>query len=567
MRKITFLILCTLFCTIGLSQTFSGGTGAIPDDNCDATNEFTVTVSGVGTLGPTLVLDQIDLDITHTWDSDLDVTLIAPDGTTLIDVTSDNGGSGDNYTGTVFRDDAVTPITGGSAPFDMGPYNPEQPLTTFNGVDADGDWILQVCDDAGGDTGTLNSWSLTFAAPPACPNPTVLTATNITDTSADLGWTENGSATAWDLEIGADGFTPTGTATNAGVGNPYTAMGLTENTAYDYYVRADCGSSWVGPFSFNTLETCPTPSSLGASNIMETSADLDWTENGSATSWNIEIVDLTAGGTATGTPTASGVSNPYSATGLVGDNNYEFYVQADCGVDGVSSWAGPFSFSTPYVAVAPDCTNGTFLDSGGMSGNYSSSESITYTICPDNMGDAVTVDFLSFSIENNGATGCWDSLTIHDGADTSAPTIDSPNGPGWCWDRNDATPQGSGDLQGMMITSSDASGCLTFVFNSDSSVTRDGWVANVQCNPLSTDEFENQAAFTYYPNPVKNTLTLNAQNTIENVTMYNMLGQEVLSANPNSVDSDIDMSNLANGSYFVKVTIANITETIRVIKQ
>ena len=89
----------------------------------------------------------------------------------------------------------------------------------------------------------------------------------------------------------------------------------------------------------------------------------------------------------------------------------------------------------------------------------------------------------------------------------------------------------------------------------------------VSCPSLSTDEFENQAAFTYYPNPVKNTLTLNAQNTIENVTMYNMLGQEVLSANPNSVDSDIDMSNLANGSYFVKVTIANVTETIRVIKQ
>ena len=84
---------------------------------------------------------------------------------------------------------------------------------------------------------------------------------------------------------------------------------------------------------------------------------------------------------------------------------------------------------------------------------------------------------------------------------------------------------------------------------------------------LSTNSFENEAAFTYYPNPVKNTLTLNAQNTIEAITMYNMLGQEVLKAAPNAVDSDIDMSGLANGAYFVKVTIANITKTIRVIKQ
>ncbi|WP_225036181.1 T9SS-dependent choice-of-anchor J family protein [Winogradskyella sp. SM1960] len=84
---------------------------------------------------------------------------------------------------------------------------------------------------------------------------------------------------------------------------------------------------------------------------------------------------------------------------------------------------------------------------------------------------------------------------------------------------------------------------------------------------LSTNDFETEAAFSYYPNPVKNTLSLNAQNTIEQVAMYNMLGQEVLRATPNTVDSDLDMSHLQNGTYFVKVTIANVTKTIRVIKQ
>jgi Secretion system C-terminal sorting domain len=84
---------------------------------------------------------------------------------------------------------------------------------------------------------------------------------------------------------------------------------------------------------------------------------------------------------------------------------------------------------------------------------------------------------------------------------------------------------------------------------------------------LSVGNVENEAAFTYYPNPVKNTLTLNAQNTIEQVAMYNMLGQEVLRVTPNTVDSDINMSSLQTGAYFVKVTIGNVTETIRVIKQ
>lgn len=410
--------------------------------------------------------------------------------------------------------------------------------------------------------------NVSFTEFPACATPNALSASNITDTTADLGWTENGSATAWDVELGLDGFTPTGTPTDAGVSNPYTAMGLTENTAYDFYVRADCGSAWAGPFSFTTLETCPTPSALDATNIMETSADLSWTENGAASAWNIEIVDLTAGGTATGTPTASGVTNPYTAMGLVGDNSYEFYVQADCGVDGVSAWAGPFSFSTPYVALPPDCTNGIFLDSGGQSGNYSSDEAITYTICPDSTGDVVSVDFTSFSTENNGTSGCYDGLTIYDGPDNTAPTIDPPGGGTiWCWDRNDTPAAGTGDLQGMMITSTDPTGCVTFVFTSDGSVQRPGWVANVFCNSLSIDDIQDEAAFTYYPNPVQNTLTFNAQNIIENITMYNMLGQEVLRATPNTVNSELDMSNLQDGAYFVKVTIANVTKTVKVIKQ
>lgn len=412
--------------------------------------------------------------------------------------------------------------------------------------------------------------NVSFTELPACPAPNALTVTNIEDDSADLGWTENGSATAWDIEIVdvTAGGTATGTPTSTGVTNPYTAMGLVENNDYQFYVRSDCGSTWAGPFSFTTLETCPRPSALTATNIMETSAVLGWTENGSATSWNIEIVDITAGGTVTGTATTTGVTNPYTIMNLVGDNAYEFYVQADCGADGTSAWVGPFAFNTPYVAVAPDCTNGIFLDTGGQSGDYSSSETITWTICPDNSGDAVSVNFSSFSTENNGDSACYDGLTIYNGADATAATIDPPAGGSiWCWDRNDATPSGTGDLQGMTITSSDASGCLTFVFTSDGSVTRPGWIANVTCNTLSLDNLEQDAVFTYHPNPVENTLTLNAQNNIQNVSVYNMLGQEVVRIAPNTIDTEVDMSDLQIGTYFVKVTINNATKTIKVLKK
>ncbi|MGB3605744.1 T9SS type A sorting domain-containing protein [Psychroserpens sp.] len=84
---------------------------------------------------------------------------------------------------------------------------------------------------------------------------------------------------------------------------------------------------------------------------------------------------------------------------------------------------------------------------------------------------------------------------------------------------------------------------------------------------LGIDDLENATSFTYFPNPVKNELVLNAQNNIQNVAVLNMLGQQVLSAQPNTVDSTIDMNGLSQGAYFVKVTIGNTIETIRIIKQ
>ncbi|WP_452221021.1 T9SS type A sorting domain-containing protein [Lacinutrix salivirga] len=83
---------------------------------------------------------------------------------------------------------------------------------------------------------------------------------------------------------------------------------------------------------------------------------------------------------------------------------------------------------------------------------------------------------------------------------------------------------------------------------------------------LSTVDFDNGSLFSYYPNPVNNTLSLQSQKEISNVAVFNMLGQEVLRNAPNTVNNDVDMSNLQSGAYFVQVTISGTTETIRVIK-
>lgn len=108
-----------------------------------------------------------------------------------------------------------------------------------------------------GSYGVTLDFTVNVLPAPACLPPSVLTSTSVSPTSQTIGWTENGTATTWDIEWGANGFTPTGTPTVAATTtNPHTLTGLSSNTTYQFYVRAVCGSSstsdWTGPFAFTT---------------------------------------------------------------------------------------------------------------------------------------------------------------------------------------------------------------------------------------------------------------------------------------------------------------------------
>ena len=114
---------------------------------------------------------SIQINITHTWDGDLDIFLQSPTGQ-ILELTSDNGYLGENFRNTLFIDSAPQSITAGSAPF-TGSYRPEGTLTFsgtpvirtgnitalsgFNGYNPNGNWVLRIGDDAGLDTGTFIS--------------------------------------------------------------------------------------------------------------------------------------------------------------------------------------------------------------------------------------------------------------------------------------------------------------------------------------------------------------------------------------------------------------------------
>jgi subtilisin-like proprotein convertase family protein len=125
---------------------------AIPD--------LAVTTSSLFVSQAGLIADlDVMVNLTHTYDSDLVITLIAPSGR-AVDLFDRQGGSGDNLTNTIFDDEAATSIQNGTAPF-SGRFRPVAALSAFDSLSLLGGWRLSIADVAGGDVGRVLSWSIT----------------------------------------------------------------------------------------------------------------------------------------------------------------------------------------------------------------------------------------------------------------------------------------------------------------------------------------------------------------------------------------------------------------------
>jgi uncharacterized repeat protein (TIGR01451 family) len=130
----------------------------------------------VSNINSAIVKVTVGLYITHTFDSDLLIQLISPDGTTNT-LSNRRGGAGDNFGAscgsdslrTIFDDAAALPIASGAAPF-IGSFQPDTPLSVFigkSGNSVNGTWLLHIADEAALDVGVLHCWSLSIT-PTTC---------------------------------------------------------------------------------------------------------------------------------------------------------------------------------------------------------------------------------------------------------------------------------------------------------------------------------------------------------------------------------------------------------------
>ncbi len=115
----------------------------------------TISVSGITDY----LLDiQVKLNIQHAFDSDLRVFLVAPSGR-MTRLFANIGGSGDNFTNTVFDNVASTSIRAGVPPF-AGTFRPEEQLYLAGGESLNGTWSLVIEDVNPYNQGVLQNWSL-----------------------------------------------------------------------------------------------------------------------------------------------------------------------------------------------------------------------------------------------------------------------------------------------------------------------------------------------------------------------------------------------------------------------
>lgn len=171
----------TVICANGQSLELDG-TLPIPvpqpsvftnDQNYSVSPTNTAVFSSVNVFGVqpiTLqdgVIRSVCINVNHNWVDDLDVFLISPGGQ-FIELTTDNGANGDNYTQTCFTPTAVNNINfpgpfapASSAPF-SGNFKPEGVWSDLWGGPTNGVWKLQVIDDTNGVVGEIQDWSITF---------------------------------------------------------------------------------------------------------------------------------------------------------------------------------------------------------------------------------------------------------------------------------------------------------------------------------------------------------------------------------------------------------------------
>lgn len=320
----------------------------------------------------------------------------------------------------------------------------------------------------------------------------------------------------------------------------------------------------IDDISIDLAPACPAPTSLAVNSITSSSAVLTW--SGVEDSYEYVL------NTSATTPTEGTIlsATTFDANMLDGETTYYFHVRSECGSDWVT-----LSFTTlPNPPSNDECIAATSLEVGAIfEDNAVAATSFAATNNPSNsVPDCGALNFATTGKD------VWFSVVVPDSGSVTVETqlnggltdtaIEAYSG-----ECNDLTSINcnddiqTGQLNSRLILDELTPGETIYVRVWGYNGSQGTFEVAAYDESLSAPNFDD-ASFAYYPNPVKDVLNLSYVSTISNVSVINLLGQEIISKKINANQSEVDLSALSAGTYLVKVTTEeNLEKTIKIIKQ
>lgn len=290
--------------------------------------------------------------------------------------------------------------------------------------------------------------------------------------------------------------------------NNYTFEGLTPATAYTVGVRAVCAeglySEWVVSNITTEAHPCDVPTALTSSNVTLNSATLGWTAVEGQEKWQIHL-------------TGEGydqyhlaTANPFNVTGLSYGVEYTFQVRAICSEGDTSEWSTPAHFTT----IA--CEGVTNVTVGSVTAN---SAVISWTAPTGATRFVVNYGFQGF----DQGTGSFDTVENATSCTLSGLTANTPY-----------------DVYVRTLCEGGTASAWSSVVNFTTS--RGTGIDDV-----------NAANVSLYPNPASSTVTLKGIEGKATVTVVDMNGRKAGEWTVNEGELTIDVTDMAQGAYFVRI--------------
>jgi len=286
---------------------------------------------------------------------------------------------------------------------------------------------------------------------------------------------------------------------------------------------------------------------------------------GNQTSLYHMVYDGGVGGTCPTTelPIHCSSSNSSDLTGLTIGNTYVVRVFSNSQTAGADTDFDVCIGTSPAAPPANDeCANAEDISSFPFSGMYDASTATNNagSISPESC--IAVNDGVWYTITGNGGditvtvtpTG-WDAaIGIYEGSCGNFTCVD------------DSNVGVSGAVEAVTFTSTASTTYYINIASPGSTDQPEGiFDLGITSSTLSIDEIVAKG-FYYYPNPVINILKMSANEAIAEISLFTILGKEIKRTSKSDLNAELDMSDLASGTYFVRVLVGDSSGSFKIIK-